>query len=205
MKRLTTDDEKSIVFSLNTFYAKDGEVWIRGGGPYPDYPDCTLVQWIKSAAEKHNLCIEGEDPEHLGDEMYDALQDGDETVEGILALMHLAAVQATEMRERLKPIEDILSDDYDLDRLRELIEADRAGQCGIPPVKLHQKLFRVFDGEIQEEIVTQVIWEPFMPRPRWKIYRMGGGLPLYWENVAGKTVHLTREAAEAMLKGVNSE
>lgn len=119
MKRLTTDDEKSIVFSLNTFYAKDGEVWIRGGGPYPDYPDCTLVQWIKSAAEKHNLCIEGEDPEHLGDEMYDALQDGDENVEGILALMHLAAVQATEMRERLKLIEDILGDDYNPDKLQE--------------------------------------------------------------------------------------
>lgn len=131
MKRLTTDDEKSIVFSLNTFYAKDGEVWIRGGGPYPDYPDCTLVQWIKSAAEKHNLCIEGEDPEHLGDEMYDALQDGDETVEGILALMHLAAVEATEMRERLKLLEDILGDDYNPDKLRELMDADRAGRIKV--------------------------------------------------------------------------
>ena len=29
-----------------------------------------------------------------------------------MALMHLAAVQATEMRERLKLIEDILGDDY---------------------------------------------------------------------------------------------
>ena len=51
--------------------------------------------------------------------MYDALQDGDENVEGILALMHLAAVQATEMRERLKLIEDILGDDYNPDKLQE--------------------------------------------------------------------------------------
>lgn len=29
--------------------------------------------------------------------------------------------------ERLKEIEDILGDDYDLDRLRELVEADRDG------------------------------------------------------------------------------
>ena len=35
--------------------------------------------------------------------------------------------------DRLATIEDILGDDYDLDRLRELIEADRDGRCFIPP------------------------------------------------------------------------
>lgn len=30
---------------------------------------------------------------------------------------------------RLKKIEDILGDEYDLDRLRELVEADREGRC----------------------------------------------------------------------------
>ena len=33
-----------------------------------------------------------------------------------------------------------------LDRLRELAQADREGRCGIPPVKLHQKIFRVLMG-----------------------------------------------------------
>ena len=32
--------------------------------------------------------------------------------------------------ERLSSIEDILGDDYDLDRLRELVEAGREGRCG---------------------------------------------------------------------------
>lgn len=32
---------------------------------------------------------------------------------------------------RLAAIEDILGDDYDLDRLRELLEADREGRCHI--------------------------------------------------------------------------
>lgn len=32
---------------------------------------------------------------------------------------------------RLAAIEDILGDDYDLDRLRELVEADRDGRCHI--------------------------------------------------------------------------
>lgn len=83
MKRLTTDDSNSILLGINLFFVKDREVWIRGGGPEPDYPDCTLTDWINRAA----------------------------------------AVQAAEMRGRLAPIEDILGDDYDIDRLRELVEA----------------------------------------------------------------------------------
>ena len=98
-------------------------------------------------------------------------------------------------------VEDILGDDYDLDRLRELVEADRDGRCGIPPVKLHQHIFRVFNSEIIEETVCQVIWEPFMPKPRWKVWVMGSGLPYYWNDCIGKTVFLTRESAEDALKG----
>lgn len=139
MKRLTTEDEKSIMYHLNTFYAKDSEVWVRNGGQYPEFKDVTLVQWIKSAAKKHGLNFTAEDPEHLGDEMYDALQDGYETVEGITALMHDAAVQAAEMRGRLAAIEDILGDDYDLDRLRELVDADRDGRCKITSVVKGEK------------------------------------------------------------------
>lgn len=118
MERLTTDDEKSMFYCFNLFYAKDNEIWVRGGGPEPDYQDVSLVQWIKRAATEHQLNIDAENAESLGDEMYDALQDGSDTVEGIVALLHAAAVQATEMRHRLKSVEDILDDDYDLDRLR---------------------------------------------------------------------------------------
>jgi len=60
--------------------------------------------------------------------MYDAMFDGVDTVEGIVALLHTAAIQATEMRHRLMSIEDILGDEYDLDRLRELAQADRDGK-----------------------------------------------------------------------------
>ena len=34
---------------------------------------------------------------------------------------------------RLAAIEDILGDDYDLDRLRELVEAEREGRCVVLP------------------------------------------------------------------------
>lgn len=102
---------------------------------------------------------------------------------------------------RLAAIEDILGDEYDLDRLRELKQADDEGRCGIPPVRLHQHIFRIFSGEIREETVCDAMWEPFTPRPRWKVWVMGSGLPYYWNDVFGKTVFLTRAEAEAALEG----
>lgn len=85
-------------------------------------------------------------------------------------------------------------------RLRELAQAENKGTCGIPPVRLHQHIFRVFNGAIKEEIVCNAMWEPFAPIPRWRIWVLGGGLPYYWADVFSKTVFLTREAAEAALK-----
>lgn len=92
-----------------------------------------------------------------------------------------------------------------IDRLRELAQADKEGKCGIPPVKLHQKIFRVFNGNIYEQMVCGAIWEPFMPRPRWKVFVMDSGLPYYWGDVFGKTVFLTREEAEAALRREQDE
>lgn len=37
--------------------------------------------------------------------------------------------EATALVERLAQIEDILGDTYDLDRLRELVDAEKAGRC----------------------------------------------------------------------------
>lgn len=89
-----------------------------------------------------------------------------------------------------------------IDRIRELTQAYSEGVCGIPPVKLHQKIFRVLNGKVYEEIVCSATWEPFTPRPRWKVWVMGSGLPYYWGDVFGKTVFLTREEAERTLEGV---
>lgn len=102
--------------------------------------------------------------------------------------------------DRLAAIEDILGDEYDLERLSELVKADKEGRCGIPPVKMHQKIFRVFDEEIYEETVCGAIWEPLMPRPRWKVFVMGSGCVYYWDDVLGKTVFLTRAEAETALR-----
>lgn len=203
MKRLTTDDVNSILFGLNLFFVKDNEVWIHGGGPEPNYPDCTLTDWINRAASGQGIELGADDAESLGNVMYDCLQLGADATEGILALLHAAAVEAAEMRGRLEMIEEILGDEYDLDHLQELAEADRDGRCRIPPVKLYQTIYRVFDGNILEETVCNAMWEPFRPRPRWKVWVMGSGLPYYWDDVLGKTVFFTREAAEAALRDRN--
>ena len=51
-----------------------------------------------------------------------------------------------DMASRLALIENILGDDYDLDRLKELVEADREGRCVVLPCKLHDKVFFVENG-----------------------------------------------------------
>lgn len=141
-------------------------------------------------------------------ELQEAIEHTREVAEGCAAGNKECAYQHDQLAnwlEELKSVKGILGDDYDLDRLRELVEADREGRCGIPPVKLHQHIYRVFGGKILEEIVCKAMWELFTPKPRWKVWVMGNGLPYYWADCIGKTVFLTREDAEAALKGEQNE
>ena len=46
-------------------------------------------------------------------------------------------------KDRLAAIEDILGDEYDLDRLREIVEADREGRCVVLPCKIFDKIWNV--------------------------------------------------------------
>ena len=48
--------------------------------------------------------------------------------------------------DRLAAIEDILGDDYDLDHLRELVEADKAGRCEILRFAPDAEIYRVWPG-----------------------------------------------------------
>lgn len=115
---------------------------------------------------------------------------------------------------RLKQIEDILGDTYDLDRLRELIAADRAGRCVVLPCKNwldivfgEQEVFYGIDKDYEENPIREISVDS-SSRCTWyngwesvvlKGYDENG---LDWEfspEDIGKTVFLTREAAEAAL------
>lgn len=197
MERLTTNDENHILASLNLFYCKDNEVWIRGGGPEPDYADCTLVDWIVSAAEKHHLDIFSRDAEGLGEEMYDSMQFGSDTIEGIVALLHAAAIQAAEMQGHLAAIEDILGDEYDLDELREMAQAKRKGRCVVLPCKKGDTVWRIVHDatpHITKDRCTDIKYEN---RDIW-VHLIGDRVMGGWN--FGKLLFLTREEAQAALR-----
>ena len=52
-----------------------------------------------------------------------------------------------EIQKRLNEIEDILGDDYDLERLRELVQSDRDGRCVVVTMCSNCKNHVEFEGE----------------------------------------------------------
>lgn len=49
--------------------------------------------------------------------------------------------------DRLAAIEDILGDEYELERLRELVQADREGRCVVLPAKVDETVYQVKKGD----------------------------------------------------------
>ena len=126
----------------------------------------------------------------------------------------------TKILKRLAIIEDILGDNYDLDRLRELVEADRDGRCVVLPCKDwleivfgEQETFYGIDHDYEENPVREITVcneERFTWYDGWETVVLKGSDKngLDWEfspEDIGKTVFLTREAAEAALKGKQHE
>lgn len=98
---------------------------------------------------------------------------------------------------RLQEIEDILGDTYDLDRLRELVEADKAGRCVLHPLKAEDEVYIAILGRVLPFEVTNAVWYGASPT-----YKAMHGMHLcfaFKQDDIGKTVFLTREAAEAAL------
>ena len=104
-------------------------------------------------------------------------------------------------QNRLADIEDILGDDYDLDRLRELAQADRDGRCVVVPVKLGQPVYCLQDyfndATMKSEKRVKCRLVDFIPVAS-KMFETNG--LIYQFSEIGKTVFLTREEAEAALK-----
>jgi len=110
MERLTTDTPKNnLQTALNLFYAKDGEAWVRGGGPEYEYQDVPLFTYIRSVIQHQALSQhlwEDMDNGTLADVLTEWLFDGHETTEGIIATLYTAAWAFAELRARLKAYED---------------------------------------------------------------------------------------------------
>lgn len=99
---------------------------------------------------------------------------------------------------RLADIEDILGDDYDLDRLKELVQADREERCVVHPLKSDDEVYIILLSRVFLFEVTSAVWYRESP-----IYKAMHGIHLCYvfnQDDIGKTVFLTREEAEATLE-----
>ena len=120
--------------------------------------------------------------------------------------------------KRLAEIENILGDDgddYDLDRLKELVQADREGKCVVLPCKDwleivfgKQEVFYGIDMEYIEHPIREIsvdsssrcIWCGGWKNVAIKGYDENGFDWDFEPEEIGETVFLTREEAEAALE-----
>ena len=221
MKRLTTNcPDNNLDAALNPFYVKDFETWVRGGGDGPDYPDIRLYDFIRKAAKILLPDLDFPmDDDGVDYAMGELLLDGPDEPTGLLALLYTAAWSYAELRGRLMQYEDTglepamcanyktfedeaISKGVTFKRIVELMEADRAGRLVVLPVRpvltqsIGSMLYIIEDGEIVEDSLCEAL------------VGMGsnGEINIFYTTLSdqisfeqadiGKTVFLTREAAE---------
>lgn len=105
---------------------------------------------------------------------------------------------------RLGLIENVLGKKYDLDRLRELIKADREGRCVVSPCKVGDKLYTIRtiqDGSFTLEVYDSGEIRQISVNTDGTFFLVDYGHSLSANNF-GKTVFKTREAAESALKAM---
>ena len=215
MKRLTTNcPDNNLDAAL---YIKDFETWVRGGGDGPDYPDIRLYDFIRKAAKILLPDLDFPmDDDGVDYAMGELLLDGPDEPTGLLALLYTAAWSYAELRGRLMQYEDTglepamcanyktfedeaISKGVPFKRIVELMEADKAGRLVVLPVltqSIGSMLYIIEDGEIVEDSLCEAL------------VGMGsnGEINIFYTTLSdqisfeqadiGKTVFLTREAAE---------
>lgn len=203
MDRLTTDNPNDNLSTLLNFaYAKDHRVVLSFAD---DKNDHDLCEYVANFALR-NGCIFT--PEEVMD---GACSECDCHI----AVMNNTAIQAAELRARLMMIEDILGDTYDLDHLRELMEAEREGRLDVRPrckigdtiYVLIYKFFDVFSSKIEIQRCTITGFRRGMFRQYTTFRYMKGGVPFDSSvpvDELGETWFLSQEEAEAALAKDNN-
>ena len=105
--------------------------------------------------------------------------------------------------DRLAAIEDILCDEYELDELREMVQAKRDGRCVVLPCKIDDDVYINLFGRTLDATVISISELASTPT-----YKAMYGIRLCYifkADDVGRTVFLTREAAEEALKAREQE
>lgn len=221
MKRLTTNcPDNNLDAALNLFYIKDFETWVRGGGDGPDYPDIRLYDFIRKAAKILLPDLDFPmDDDGVDYAMGELLLDGPDEPTGLLALLYTAAWSYAELRGRLMQYEDTglepamcanyktfedeaISKGVPFKRIVELMEADKAGRLVVLPVRpvltqsIGSMLYIIEDGEIVEDSLCEAL-VGMGSNGEINIFYTTLSDQIFFEQAdIGKTVFLTREAAE---------
>ena len=221
MKRLTTNcPDNNLDAALNLFYVKDFETWVRGGGDGPDYPDIRLYDFIRKAAKILLPDLDFPmDDDGVDYAMGELLLDGPDEPTGLLALLYTAAWSYAELRGRLMQYEDTglepamcanyktfedeaISKGVTFKRIVELMEADRAGRLVVLPVRpvltqsIGSMLYIIEDGEIVEDSLCEALVGMGRNGEIYIFYTTLSDQISFGQADIGKTVFLTREAAE---------
>lgn len=113
---------------------------------------------------------------------------------------HMMPSDVTSMRMDMAIIAALFNG-VDVDRMKELAEADKNGRLIVMPCKVGDKLYRVLDGNISEHEVQNM---KYFARQR----RLGIDMTPFFPNAGkfiGKTVFLTREEAEKALEAMKDD
>lgn len=105
--------------------------------------------------------------------------------------------------DRLSAIEEILGDDYDLDRLKELAQADREGRCAVLlPCKVGDKLYKISENGVKEVVVQSIVFmlSHTVNHLTVHVANERGAMTEIETKDFGKIVFLTSEEAEAALE-----
>ena len=86
----------------------------------------------------------------------------------------------------LEDWQEILGENYDLARLRELVEADREGRCVMLPCKVGDTVFQINQTDVFEIGIKKLVYDC--------------GQVAFDETAIGVSIFTDREAAEAALK-----
>ena len=105
--------------------------------------------------------------------------------------------------DRLAAIEDILGDEYDLDELRELVQAKREGRCVVLPCKVEDDVYINILGRTLPFTVISI--SQMSSTPTFKAQHGIRLVYIFKADDVGETVFMTRAEAEAALQGEQEE
>ena len=112
---------------MNLFFVKDREVWARGGGDGPDFPDVPLSRFIRKAAKTLQPDLElPQDDMELGFVMNELLFDGPDEPTGLIALLYTTAWSYAELRQKLMQYENT---GLSPEQCARLAQAGKEGLC----------------------------------------------------------------------------